>query len=134
MKQSNTYKICFFVFEHNKIQTFNFHTHRQYRIYPYIKIEEKNYLFVDIFDEISTNTCSTNNTTSIIYQKTYSTEPQNPNGIGSLDTLAYPPSDKWDMSMKNDGCDTIIYDRTFTWQELRECSGFDGTPLPQLKK
>eukprot|EP01084_Bolivina_argentea_P311846 539838_1 len=33
------------------------------------------------------------------------------------------------MSMKNDGCDTIVYARNFTWQELRDCSGFDNTPF-----
>eukprot|EP01084_Bolivina_argentea_P144492 253495_1 len=44
---------------------------------------------------------------------TYSQQPQNPNGIGNLNTLSYPPSDKWTMSMKNDGCDTIIYERSF---------------------
>eukprot|EP01084_Bolivina_argentea_P215707 366278_1 len=31
---------------------------------------------------------------------TYSLEPQNTNGIGNLNTLSYPPSDKWSISMK----------------------------------
>eukprot|EP01084_Bolivina_argentea_P215702 366271_1 len=63
---------------------------------------------------------------------TYSLEPQNTNGIGNLNTLSYPPSDKWSISMKDNDCDTIIYERSFTWQELRDCSGFNGEAFTSL--
>eukprot|EP01084_Bolivina_argentea_P165840 288033_1 len=58
----------------------------------------------------------------------YSEEPQNSGGIGSNSFLAYPPppNDKWQMYMKNNTCNTVVYEGHFTWQELRDCKSYGG--------
>ncbi len=53
----------------------------------------------------------------------YSDDPNLPGNIGSQNTMAYPPQTNtfWTQSMStNDECGIIVYEGTFTWNDLVE--------------
>ena len=60
----------------------------------------------------------------------FSKEPQNTGNVGSINYLAYPPPNpivgEWDVYMKDDKCDTIVYEGKFTWTNLRNCKKYGG--------
>ena len=64
----------------------------------------------------------------------FSDEPQNDGNVGDNGYLAYPPPDSlygdWDVYMKDDGCDTVVYSGKFTWTDLRNCKQYNSIGDP----
>eukprot|EP01083_Nonionella_stella_P283097 963466_1 len=60
----------------------------------------------------------------------YSDDPNLPGHIGSQTTMAYPPQTNtfWTQTMSsNDDCGIIVYEGTFTWNDLVACAKTPGT-------
>ena len=77
---------------------------------------------------------SYDNITNFVNYWGFSSKPYIKGNIGSNSYLSYPPtSSYWSLSTNNnDSCSPIIYKGVFSWQDLTECTNFNGDKLNDI--